>query len=148
MARKEAKLFPRSLKLLESLVETNDEYITRKLRWLFANEKRHLIKLKDWQIQRKIGIRKLTPQILSLINTERYRALQNYFWLAKGSQSRLDHYPTFSIGARKHQSTQILYVQQIKPLSPKNYHLSSFHTYDREESMQMGTLLIRLKALS
>tara|TARA_R110002072_G_scaffold238329_1_gene395676 strand:+ start:8850 stop:10748 length:1899 start_codon:yes stop_codon:yes gene_type:complete len=75
---KEAKLFPRSLKLLESLVETNDEYITRKLRWLFANEKRHLIKLKDWQIQRKIGIRKLTPQILSLINTERYRALQNY----------------------------------------------------------------------
>jgi transposase-like protein len=75
---KKRSFFPKSSKLLESLVETNDEYITRKLRWLFANEKRHLIKLKDWQIQRKIGIRKLTPQILRLINTERYRALENY----------------------------------------------------------------------
>jgi hypothetical protein len=64
--------------LVDSLAETNDQYLVRKLHWLFVEEKLHLIDLKAWQIQRKIGIRRLTPHILRLINTELHQALEEY----------------------------------------------------------------------
>lgn len=77
LEKKREKL-PKGSQLVDSLAETNDQYLVRKLHWLFAEEKLHLIDLKAWQIQRKIGIRKLTPHILRLIDTELHQALEEY----------------------------------------------------------------------